>query len=84
MHKQYLTTKGGNPAKDQYVVHEDDGTEKLYSYGTLIGIRHTDGSLELTEYWDYSQTTNYYRGKWSGYGKPETRKLIEQGKIKLI
>lgn len=84
MFKETLTTKGGNPAKDQYVIHEDDGTQKMYSYGTLIGIRRPDGSLELTGAWNYSQTTNYYRGKWSGYGSPETRKLIEQGKIKLI
>lgn len=84
MDKRFLTTKGGNPTKDQYVIREDDGTEELYSYGTLIGIRRPDGSLELTSAWNYSQTTNYYRGKWSGYGSPETRKLIEQGKIKLI
>lgn len=84
MDKRFLTTKGGNQAKDQYVIREDDGTEKLYSYDTLIGIRRPDGSLELTSYWKASQTTNYYRKQWTGYSLPETRKLIEQGKIKLV
>lgn len=84
MFKEFLITKGGNPSKNNYVVHEDDGTQKMYSYDTLIGIRRPDGSLELTESWDYSQTTNYFRGKWTGYNLPKTRELIEQGKIKLI
>lgn len=79
-----LYTKYGEVSANNYVSVESDGTEKMYSYDTLIGIRRPDGSLELTDAWDYSGTTNFYRKQWTGYSKPETRKLIEQGKIKLI
>lgn len=82
--KKPLYTKYDEVSANNYVAVESDGTEKMYSYDTLIGIRRPDGSLELTSAWNYSQTTNYYRGQWSGYSSPETRKLIAQGKIKLI
>lgn len=82
--KKPLYTKYDEVSANNYVSVESDGTEKMYSYDTLIGIRHPDGSLELTSYWKASQTTNYYRKQWTGYNLPETRKLIEQGKIKLV
>lgn len=82
--KKPLYTKYGVVSANNYVSVDSDGTEKMYSYDTLIGIRRPDGSLELTSAWKYSGTTNYYRKQWTGYNLPETRKLIEQGKIKLI
>lgn len=83
MRISHLTTKFGNPAKDQ-VVHTDADGETFVSYGTPIAHRATDGTLRLTRYWNYSQTTNYYRGKFTGYGAPETRELIASGGIKVV
>lgn len=83
MHTSHLTTKFGNPAKEQ-VIHTDETGETFVSYGTPIAHRAKDGTLRLTRYWNYSSTTNYYRGKFTGYGAPETRKLIASGDIEVV
>lgn len=83
MASRNLTTKYGNPAKDQIVQIDADG-ETFVSYGTPIAHRANDGTLRLTRDWNYSATTNYYRGQFTGYGAPETRKLIASGDIEVV
>lgn len=83
MNTRHLSTKYGNPAQDQIVQTDADG-ETFVSYGTPIAHRANDGTLRLTRYWNYSATTNYYRGRFTGYGAPETRKLIASGDIKVV
>lgn len=78
-----MTTKFGNDAKDQHVQIDENGST-LISYGTPIAHRANDGTLRLSRYWNYSATTNYYRGKFTGYGAPETRKLIASGDIEVV
>lgn len=78
-----LFTKFGNPAAQQ-IVQIDENGETFYSYGTAIARRAKDGKLTLTRAWNYSATTNYYRGQFTGYGAPETRKLIAAGDIEVV
>lgn len=73
-----LLTKFGNPAKDQKVVSEPEG-KTFYSYGTPIARKNHDGTVTLFPAWNYSQTTNYYRGQFLGEGVNDTRRKIESG-----
>lgn len=83
MKKTYLTTPGGNPAKDQTVVHSSQG-RTFYSYGTPIATIFDNGVVELYPDWNASQTTNKYRGQFLGEGVAETRKKIESGEYRLV
>lgn len=84
MSTRHLSTKFGNPAKDQIVRTDTDGGETFISYGTPIAHRAADGTLRLTREWNYSATTNYYRGQFTGYGAPDTRKMIAAGDIEVV
>lgn len=78
-----LYTKFGNPAAQQVVVEDETG-ETFYSYDTPIAHRAVDGTLRLSRYWNYSNTTNYYRAQFTGYSVPETRKLIASGTVQVV
>ena len=56
----------------------DDGSKSLYSYGTLICTRNTDGTI--TRHWPYRQaewthTTGRHIGAFCGLKKSEFMKL---------
>lgn len=78
-----LNTKFGNPAKDQRVEVTAEG-ETFFSYGTPIARKRVDGSVELYPAWNYSQTTNYYRGKFLGEGVTETRRKVALGEYRHV
>lgn len=73
-----LYTKFGNTAKEQVVVSDGDGST-FYSYGTKIARKGVDGVVTLWPSWNYSQTTNFYRGQFLGEGVADTRKRIASG-----
>lgn len=73
-----LYTKFGNRAKDQRVEVTAEG-ETFFSYNTPIARKRVDGSIELFPAWNYSATTNYYRGQFLGEGINETRRKVALG-----
>lgn len=78
-----LTSKFGNPAPaTQQVIRQDDG-ELFTSYGAQIAKKFDDGSVELYEAWDFSQTTATYRNQFLGENKAQTQKKIDDGTYRL-
>lgn len=84
MNIRHLLTKFGNEAKDQIVVTDDKGVT-FYSYGSPIARKPADGSAIILhpQYWNYSATTNYYRGQFLGEGVAVTRNRIADGTYKM-
>jgi hypothetical protein len=57
---QHMITKGGNPAKNQIEVYDEEG-KHFYSYNSKIATIKGDEVTLYNPYWDmFSQTTNYY------------------------
>lgn len=84
--KTYLTTPGGNRAKDQYTLTiERNGKrfEQFFSYDTLIA-ELRDDVLVLSSYHNHSATTGKYLNQFSGTTKPQRNKMIEAGTLKVV
>ena len=85
--KEAMLTSSGNPAKDQYVVHYDDGSTAFESYGTTIAVRPVDypsKPIRLDrEHWNYSIPTARYRNRFLGEATAATRKRISNGQYVL-
>lgn len=77
-----LYTKYGSPAKDQRVSEEPSATV-FYSYGAPVAGKLKDGTVELYPAWNYSATTNYYRGQFLGENTAATRKKLASGEYHL-
>lgn len=72
-------------SKNMEIIHRTDGSEALYSYGTWIATRFSDGSITLSrKYWNYSATTCRHRNKFLGECIADTRRKIEWGMYELI
>ena len=57
---QHMITKGGNQAKNQFEVFDDEGKHFL-SYNSKVATIKGDKVTLYAPYWDmYSQTTNFY------------------------
>lgn len=75
-------TKFGNETKNAKVVLFENG-QILKCYDTIIAIK-LDKDIYLTEYWDYSTTTGYYRNGFLNETKKETLVKINNKIYKLI
>lgn len=61
-----------------YIKIDEDGTEFLYSYNTLILSRDINGNY--TRYWDgWSQTTGRHIKAFSGLNKKEYENIKMEG-----
>lgn len=57
---QHMITKGGNQAKNQFEIYDEQG-KHFYSYNSRVATIKGDSVLLFSPYWDmYSQTTNFY------------------------
>lgn len=57
---QHMITKGGNPAKNQFEIYDENG-KHFQSYGVKVATIKGDNVILYEPYWDmYSQTTNFY------------------------
>ena len=57
---QHMINKGGNQAKNQFEVFDDEGKHFL-SYNSKVATIKGDKVILYAPYWDmFSQTTNYY------------------------
>ena len=57
---QHMITKGGNQAKNQFEVFDDEGKHFL-SYNSKVATIKGDEVILYNPYWDmFSQTTNFY------------------------
>lgn len=78
-----MTTKGGNPAPNQFLLYTSDGMY-FQSYNSTIAFRDHNGKIQLDENtWDYSRTTGKYRNEFLGEYKDLTKDKILSGEYQL-
>ena len=70
------------PVANQYELQHENGSA-FQSYDSLIAVR-MDGTLYLTDYHDYSNTTSKYATEWTGRNTKERRKGLQDGRIVRI
>ena len=73
-----MTSSTGNYIPHQYII-KAYGKTIFQSYGSVVAVKYSDGSIVLGEDWDYSRTTGRYRNEFLGEGIAETRKKLEDG-----
>jgi uncharacterized protein affecting Mg2+/Co2+ transport len=83
--KNMNSSKSGNPVKNQFIIHDDEGNTLFQSYNVIIVKRTNEGKTLLDErYWDYSNTTAKYRRQFlNGEGVNETRDKLKSGEYTL-
>ncbi|GHT57868.1 hypothetical protein FACS1894109_10910 [Spirochaetia bacterium] len=80
---EFMSTKAGNPAKDQKVITTDKG-RYLQSYDSVVAfIPDDDGPIQVGPDYDYSSTTIYYVGKFLRMNLPKIREGLKKGTILL-
>ena len=78
-----MTTKGGNPAPNQFLLYTSDGTY-FQSYNSTIAFRDHNGKVQLDENtWDYSRTTAQYRIYFLKESTSITKDKILSGEYQL-
>ena len=75
-------TKFGNETRNAEVISFENG-QILKCYSTIIAIKLNNDTY-LTNYWDYSTTTGYYRNEFLNETKKETVAKISNKIYKLI
>lgn len=83
----------GNPIPNQFLIRvKSSGSksqvafDRIYfqSYDSIIAYRDWEGNVVLDKkYWDYSNTTDKYRGIFLGEDKKTSQENIEKGIYKL-
>lgn len=79
-----LVSQHGNPVQTQRVETDSFGTDRFFSYNTLIAERTKEGKIFLSEDWNYSATTNKYRCQFLGEKGDVTKKKIKSGEYVVI
>lgn len=84
MNVTQLINSNGNAVKNQFVITTSKG-QYFKSYDSLIGFVTKEGSIILTEKWNYSQTTVKHLKTFLGCSltKSQLQKRIDQGGIEL-
>ena len=78
-----MTTRGGNPAPNQFLLYTNDGTY-FQSYNSTIAFRDYNGKIQLDEKtWDYSKTTAEYRRHFLEESTSITKDKILSGECQL-
>jgi len=78
-----MTTRGGNPAPNQFLLYTSDGTY-FQSYSSTIAFRDHNGKIQLDENtWDYSRTTAQYRRYFLKESTSITKDKILSGEYQL-
>lgn len=52
------------PVANQYCINLGAGSYAFQSYGSLIAVKHSDGTVEFSQHWDYSRTATKYLNQW--------------------
>jgi len=82
-----MTSSKGNKVANQFIIFEAEATY-FQSYQTVIAKTcFEDGERKIfldADSWDYSVTTSKYRNQFLGIDTKETKRLINQGNIKLV
>lgn len=68
--------------KNQFLIHSNKGV-MFQSYKSPIALIDNDGTVHLSEHWDYSRTTMKYLRFFLDHSAQETRKRIKSGQYKL-
>lgn len=80
---QPMTTKFGNDAKNQYLIYTENGIY-FQSYNTVIAYKSNTGEITLSNLWNCSNTTAFYRRQFLNECIEETREKISTGEYKVI
>ena len=79
-----VSKKSGKAVANQFKIFTSQGVY-FQSYNTIIAYKDKTGQIYLdSENWNYSKTTSKYRNMFTRLSTDETKKAIEQGKIKLV
>lgn len=74
--------RSGRDVPNQYELIHENGIA-FQSYDSLIAVR-INGTLYLTDYHDYSNTTAKYATAWTGHNTAERRNGIKSGRFIAI
>jgi len=66
-----------------HVVVKTTEREVLFSYNTAVASKYTDGTVTLTDAWDYSRTTSKFRNQFLNETTADTRNKLISGEYKL-
>ncbi len=81
-----MTTNGGNPAANQFIIFDSEYTA-FQSYNSIIVMTDfVDGERRVRldeDTWNYSRTTAQYRNDFLGENTTETRAKIKSGEYIL-
>ena len=77
-----VSAKSNRAVPNQTVIEFDNGTV-FKSYDSIIAIKLND-KVYLGKNWNYSKTTNLYRGQFLNEGVAETRQKIQDGTYKIM
>jgi len=82
---EQMTGSKGQPVKNQFVIHTDEGAY-FQSYNSIIAWDpHKDTQKLLDEtYWNYSRTTSKYRSLFLGEDTKTTQSKIDDGTYALV
>ena len=66
-----------------HVVVKTNEREVLFSYSTEIASKYVDGTVTLTDSWDYSRTTSKFRNQFLNETTSDTRAKLLSGEYSL-
>ena len=78
--------QGPNGAVRNQIVITTQDCRIFKSYDSIVAVKMTDGTGRVIlneETWDFSSTTNRWRGWFLGEGRAETLKKIRSGEYRL-
>jgi hypothetical protein len=78
-----FNSRNGNAVPNQFIIDTENGTY-FQSYSTIICYVNKDGVHLDTNAHSYSRTTSKYLNEFLGNNVSERRKLIKDGKIKVL
>jgi len=78
-----MVSNSGNAIPNQYILALDNCTI-FRSYDTAIAVKFNDGTIVLSDDWDYSSTTSKYRNIFLDETTAETRRNIDNDTYRVL
>ena len=82
MRVENMKSPRGNTVPNQFIITTSRG-RLFQSYNSPIAFMSYDGTVTLSNDWDYSHTTSKYRNIFLGETTDDTRKKIETGEYRM-
>jgi hypothetical protein len=79
-----MTTRGGNPAINQYIISDNSKSVYFQSYDTIIALVDRYGRVTLDRCrWNFSHTTSHYRNQFLQENLSQTESKLKSGEYTL-